>query len=180
MPTYFTVVNTGTDERLPIILGRPFLNTATAIIYDSKAKITFNIKGNKEAFSFKNKTLSTLAQKERVGGRNKSNTQNKAKTKNKGKQKAQKTETAQVVIAIYMVYDHLLKCPHVTRKDDPGVPTILCFINRCYFYNTVCDTRSGVNIMTKVTYEFLYGTMQWNPPMHSCSWWTSPFASWMG
>jgi len=70
------------------------LNTAGAIIYASNAKITFNIKGNKEAFSFKNKTLSTLAQKETVSGRKKSNTQNKAKTKNKGKQKAQKTETA--------------------------------------------------------------------------------------
>jgi len=82
------MVNTGTDERSPIILGRPFLNTARAIIYTSNAKITFNIKGNMEVFSFKNKTSLIPAQKETVGGRNKSNTQNKAKTKNKGKQKA--------------------------------------------------------------------------------------------
>ena len=92
VPIDFTVVNTGTDERSPIILGWPLLNTARANIYASNAKITFNIKGNKEAFSFKNNTLSTLAQKETVDVRNKSNTQNKAKTKNKGKQKAQKTE----------------------------------------------------------------------------------------
>jgi len=103
--------------------------------------------------------LSTPTQKETVGGRKKSNTQNKAKTKNKGKQKAQKTETTQMVIVIRMEYDHLLKSPHLTKKDDSGVSTILCSINKCYFYNTICDTRSGVNIMAKVTYEFLYGTM---------------------
>jgi len=85
VPTDFTVVNTCTNERSSIILGQPFLNTTRAIIYASNAKITFNIKGNKEAFSFKNKTLSTPAQKETVGGRNKSNTQNKVKTKNNGK-----------------------------------------------------------------------------------------------
>jgi len=104
VPTDFTVVNTGTNERSPIILGRPFLNTVGAMIYTSNAKITFNIKGNREAFSFKNRTLSFPAQKETFCG-NKSNTQNKAKTKNKGKQKVQKTETTQLVTAICMEYD---------------------------------------------------------------------------
>jgi len=79
------VVNTGADERSPIILGRPFLNTTGAIM--CAAKITFNIKGNREAFSFKNKTLSFPAQKDIIGGRSKSNTENRTKTKNKGKQK---------------------------------------------------------------------------------------------
>jgi hypothetical protein len=64
------------------------LNTVGAIIYTSTTKIPFNIKGNREAFSFKNRALTFLAQKEIIDGRNKSNTQNKAKTKNKGKQKA--------------------------------------------------------------------------------------------
>ena len=82
---------------------------------------------------------------------------------NKGKQKAQETKTAQMVTTIHMVYDHLLKSPHLPKKDDLGVPTILCSINRCYFYNIVCDTGSGVNIMAKVTYEFLYGTMPMGP-----------------
>jgi len=50
------VIETGTDERAPIILGRPFLNTSGAIIYASGAKISFYIKGRKETFSFKNKT----------------------------------------------------------------------------------------------------------------------------
>jgi len=44
-----------------------------------------------------------------------------------------------------------------------GVPTILCSINRRNFYNTIYDTRLGVNIMAKVTYEFLYGTMPLDP-----------------
>jgi len=64
-----------------------------------------------------------------------------------------------MIIAIHMEYDHLLKSPHLIEKDDLGVPTILCSINRCYFYNIICDTRLGINIMAKVTYEFLYGTM---------------------
>jgi len=55
-PADFVLIETGTDERAPIILGRPFLNTSGAIIYASAAKISFYIKGRKETFSFKNKT----------------------------------------------------------------------------------------------------------------------------
>ena len=56
VPADFVVIETGADERSPIILGRPFLNTSGAVIYASAAKINFNIKGRKETFSFKNKT----------------------------------------------------------------------------------------------------------------------------
>ena len=52
----FVVIETGTNERAPIILGRPFLNTSRAVIYASAAKISFYMKGRKETFSFKNKT----------------------------------------------------------------------------------------------------------------------------
>ena len=55
-PACFVVIETGIDERVPIILGRPFLNTSGAVIYASTAKISFYIKGRKETFSFKNKT----------------------------------------------------------------------------------------------------------------------------
>ena len=44
-PADFMVIETGTDERAPIILGRPFLNTSRAVIYASAAKINFYIKG---------------------------------------------------------------------------------------------------------------------------------------
>jgi len=67
------------------------------------------------------------------------------------------------MIVLPNINNHLLKSPHLIKKDDSGVPTILCSINRCYFYNTVCDTRLGVNIMAKVTYEFQYGTMPMDP-----------------
>jgi hypothetical protein len=35
----FVVVETGGDEKSPIILGQPFMNTAGAIIYANTAKI---------------------------------------------------------------------------------------------------------------------------------------------
>jgi len=59
-----------------------------------------------------------------------------------------------MVTAVHREYDHLLKSLHLIKKDDLGVPTILCSINRYYFYNTVCDTRSGINIMSKVSMNF--------------------------
>jgi len=64
------------DERAPIILGRPFLNTSGAVIYTSAAKISFYIKGRKETFTFKNKTTQILEQsqhepKKRTNRRNK-------------------------------------------------------------------------------------------------------------
>jgi hypothetical protein len=53
----FVVVDTGADERAPIILGRPFLCTTKAIIYADHAKIVFFIKDKKEKFSFKERML---------------------------------------------------------------------------------------------------------------------------
>ena len=47
-PADFMVIETGTDERAPIILGRLFLNTSRAVIYASAAKISFYNKGKKE------------------------------------------------------------------------------------------------------------------------------------
>ena len=61
VPTDFMVVDTGGDERSPIILGRPFMNTGGAIIYSNTAKIVFNIKGKRETFFFKNKVLQFAA-----------------------------------------------------------------------------------------------------------------------
>jgi hypothetical protein len=55
------VVDTGKDEKAPIILGRPFLYTTKAIIYAEHSKIVFTIKDNKEKFSFKNRMLHTPA-----------------------------------------------------------------------------------------------------------------------
>jgi hypothetical protein len=53
----FVAIEIGGDDRAPIILGRPFLNTAKAIIYVDTAKICFTIGDTKERFNFKNRTL---------------------------------------------------------------------------------------------------------------------------
>jgi hypothetical protein len=72
-------------------------------------------------------------------------------------------ETVRMVTAVHREHDHQLKSPHLIKKDDLGVPTIECMINRSSFQNVVCDTGSRVNIMAKVTYEYLYGTMPLYP-----------------
>jgi len=61
-PADFVVIESGSDERAPVILGRLFLNTSGAVIYASAAKISLYIKGRKETFSFKNKTTQILEQ----------------------------------------------------------------------------------------------------------------------
>ena len=53
-------------------------------------------------------------------------------------------------------YDHLLASPFLTKKEDPGVPTIEYTIGQRIFHNTFCDIGSGVNIMSKVTYDYLF------------------------
>ena len=57
VPADFVVIETGVDERSPIILGRPFLNTAGAVIYASPAKISFIVKRKKETFFFQESNL---------------------------------------------------------------------------------------------------------------------------
>jgi hypothetical protein len=54
IPIDFVVLETSGDVRAPIILGRPFLSTAKAIIYSDSAKICFTIKDRMEKFTFKN------------------------------------------------------------------------------------------------------------------------------
>ena len=54
-------------------------------------------------------------------------------------------------------YDHFLASPFLAKKDDPGVPTIECTIRQRIFHKTFCDIGLGVNIMSKVTYEYLFG-----------------------
>jgi len=56
-----------------------------------------------------------------------------------------------MVTAVNGGQDHQLKSPFLTKKDDPGMPSIYCSINGYNFYKTICDTESGVNIMAAVT-----------------------------
>jgi len=77
-PADFVVIETGYDERAPVILGRPFLNTSGAVIYASAAKISFYIKGRKEMFSFKNKTTQ-IPEQSRQEPRKRTNRRNRNK-----------------------------------------------------------------------------------------------------
>ena len=61
VPVDFVVMETGVDEKAPIILGRPFLCTTKAIIYAEYAKIVLSIKDKKERFTFKNHVLKAPA-----------------------------------------------------------------------------------------------------------------------
>jgi len=149
-PADFVVIETGNDERGPVILGRPFLNTSGVVIYASAAKISFYIKGRKETFSFKNKTTQILEQSRHESWK---------RTNRRNRNKQVWTESAQMVTAVHGGQDHRLKLLFLPKKDDPGMPSIQCSINGYNFYKTLCDTGSGVNIMAAVTYRLLFGTM---------------------
>jgi len=114
-PADFVVIETGTDERAPVILGRPFPNTSGAVIYASATKISFYIKGRKETFSFKNKTTQILEQPQ-YEPRKRTNRRNKSK-------KQVWIESAKMVTTVHTGQDQL-KSPFLIKKDDPGVPSI--------------------------------------------------------
>ena len=105
----FVVIETGTDERTLIILGRPFLNTSGAVIYASAAKISFYIKGRKETFSFKNKTtqISEPSQHEP-----------RKRTNRRDRNKKMWTKSAKMVTVVHGGQDCRLKSPFLTKKDD--------------------------------------------------------------
>jgi hypothetical protein len=143
-----------------IILGRPFLCTTKAIIYAEHAKIIFSIKDKKEKFSFKEHILhspahpqmSYLLEEPTTPAPKKKN--NKNRRRNKLSQVLE--ETIKMINAVNAESDHLLAPSFLVKKDDPGVPTIDCTINRKIFCNTFCDIGLGANIMSKVTYEYLF------------------------
>ena len=54
-------------------------------------------------------------------------------------------------------YNHLLASQFLAKKDDLGVPMIECTIGQTIFHKTFYDVGLGVNIMSKVTYEYLFG-----------------------
>ena len=51
----FVILEMPEDDNMSIILGRPFLNTAGAVIDCNKSKITFHINGNEHTRHFPNK-----------------------------------------------------------------------------------------------------------------------------
>jgi len=110
-PVDFVVIETGNDERAPIILGRPFLNTSGAVIYASAANISFYIKGRKETFSFKNKTTQISEQ---------SRHEPRKMTNRRNRNKQMWTESAKMVIAVHGGQYRQFKSPFLTKKDNPA------------------------------------------------------------
>jgi len=110
-PADFVVIETGTNERAPIILWRSFLNTSEAVIYASPAKISFYIKGRKETFSFKNRTTQISEQ---------SRHEPRKRTNRRNMNKQVWTESAKMVTAVQEGQDRRPKSPFLTKKDDPA------------------------------------------------------------
>ena len=50
--TYFVILDIPEDDNMPIILGRPFLNTAGVVIDCNKGNVTFCINGNEHTLQF--------------------------------------------------------------------------------------------------------------------------------
>ena len=130
VPIDFVVFKTGGDARAPIILGRPFISTAKAIIYADSAKIYFTIKDKNKKFSFKNRILQSPGHpqtpylpKETTVTKKKNN---RRKRKNKARQPQE--ESVNIINRLRSEYDHLLASPFLAKKNDPGVPIIECTI----------------------------------------------------
>jgi hypothetical protein len=53
--TDFVILEMPEDDNMSIILGRPFLNTAGAVIDCNKSKVTFHVNGNEHTVHFPKK-----------------------------------------------------------------------------------------------------------------------------
>jgi hypothetical protein len=80
---------------------------------------------------------------------------NRRRRKNKIRQPQE--ESVNIINTLRSEYDLLLASPFLTKKEDSGVPTVECTIGQRIFHNTFCDIRLGVNIMSKVTYDYFFG-----------------------
>jgi hypothetical protein len=86
----------------------------------------------------------------------------KKKNKSKNKPKQPQAKAVRMINTVHAEYDHLQVSPFLIKQDNPRVPTIHCSINQLNFQKTFYDTGSSVNIMTKVTYELIFG----KEPLH--------------
>jgi hypothetical protein len=162
VPAHFVVVETGGDERVSIILGWPFRSTTKAIIYADSAKICFTIKDRKEKFTFKNRTLESPAHPQKANIYEDKTAEKKNNHRRRNKTRHPQEESVKMINTVRSEYDHRLASPFLVKKDDPGVPTIECTIEERIFHKTFCNIGSGINIMSKVTYKYLFG----NKPLY--------------
>jgi hypothetical protein len=158
----FVVVETQGSENAPIILGRPSLATAKGIIYADATKIIFTINGRKERFNFKNKILKAPAQP-RYPYRQEHEpvVQNKKRDRRKKKNNRPQPHVEEfwMINTIQSENENLFPSPLLPMLEGPGVPSIHCSINQWNFQRVVYDTGSSINLMSKVTYELIYGDL---------------------
>jgi hypothetical protein len=123
------------------------------------AKICFTIKDKKEKFSFKNCILPSPSHPQKAYLPEEMTTTKKKNNRRMRKNKVRQSpkESVNMINTIRLEYDHLLASPFLAKKDDPGVPMIECTIGQRIFHKTFYDIGSGVNIMSKVMYECLFG-----------------------
>ena len=63
IPTDFVILDMPEDDNLSIILGRPFLNTAGAVINCTESKVTFTVKEKEHTIYFPKKNSQPLPKK---------------------------------------------------------------------------------------------------------------------
>ena len=151
-------LNTGGDIRAPIILGQPFLSTTKAIIYADSAKICFTIKERKEKFTFKNRILHSPShpQIQTLPEYTASDKKRDSRRARKNRARQPREESIKMINTLRSEYNHLLASPFLTKKEDLGIPIIECTIRQRIFHNTFYDLGSGINIMSKVTFDYLF------------------------
>jgi hypothetical protein len=103
-------------RRHPSFLGRPFLSTAKAIIYTDSAKICFTIKDRKERFTFKNRTLQSLAHSQRAYIYKGKTVEKKTSRRRRNKTKQSLAELVKMVNTVHTEYNHLLVSPYPLNK----------------------------------------------------------------
>jgi hypothetical protein len=64
-----------------------------------------------------------------------------------------------VINTIQSENENSFPSPLQPKLEDPRVPSIHCSINQWNLQRVVCDTESGTNLMSKVTYELIYGDL---------------------
>jgi len=70
--------------------------------------------------------------------------------------KTKQADTAQLITAVNTENDHMLPNPCPIKRGDLEVLIIDRTINNTTFPYTVCDTRSGYNVMSKQVYNELF------------------------
>jgi hypothetical protein len=59
--------------------------------------------------------------------------------------------------------ENLFHSPLLPKLEDPRVPSIHFSINQWNFQRVICDTGSGIKLLSNLTYELIYG----NLPLYS-------------